>query len=458
MEISFVDKVSAQNAYHACRENGEGLVITSHHGCNTEGERAVYRIHNVSYVNDGQGLELNITKASWQDAFHKFDISFGHTAEGHIFRRHSNFAKIRKKGLSFDVEVPDDTPDSVTSATIDLHSELINKTFGPEEFLSGVEELGPLPALPIEFGCRNCSTRGQIALTQGAIQIDLGKIDVIPDFLQGGDDGKDISSMITGGYVELSATGLGARLELFARPTKPGAFELPLFPVTIYGFSIPGIGFAGALFEPRIAFSFNSSRMFELTYGMDVAVPDGSNIRLELTDIADSSFNGFSVPTLTPLPFNTNITDDEILLGLAFKPTIPVGFRFTQDFKVEATASLNLPRLDAKLSRNPAKYCLNTTKGSMTSNTPSANEDPALKPEPLKVGALTLVEANLSLTIDVGLGLGLFLLPPPLDHKSFKENLYSTAFPLITSCVDARKALPPMTVTVECNKTMPTRT
>lgn len=43
MEISFVDKMSARDAYHACHEDNGGLVITSHDSCNVEGERAVYR-------------------------------------------------------------------------------------------------------------------------------------------------------------------------------------------------------------------------------------------------------------------------------------------------------------------------------------------------------------------------------------------------------------------------------
>jgi len=130
----------------------------------------------------------------------------------------------------------------------------------------------PIPQLPIEFGCNNCSTRGQISLTQGAFNIDIAKIDVIPDVFEGGDDGKEITDIITGGFVELAATGVGARLDLFARPKVSGAFEIALFPLPILGFVIPGIGKAGAVFEPRVAFDFEISGGFELNYGIDVAV------------------------------------------------------------------------------------------------------------------------------------------------------------------------------------------
>ena len=40
MKLHFVDKVTARDALHACKD---GMVITSHEGCNPEGERAVYK-------------------------------------------------------------------------------------------------------------------------------------------------------------------------------------------------------------------------------------------------------------------------------------------------------------------------------------------------------------------------------------------------------------------------------
>jgi hypothetical protein len=130
----------------------------------------------------------------------------------------------------------------------------------------------PIPELPVEFGCNNCSTRGQLALNQGAIEIDIGQIDLIPDIFQGGDDGKEITDVITGGFIELAATGVGARLDLFARPKVSGEFEVALISLPILGFVVPGIGQAGAVFEPRIGFNFEISGGVQLNYGLDVAV------------------------------------------------------------------------------------------------------------------------------------------------------------------------------------------
>jgi hypothetical protein len=45
MKLSFVDVSSARDAYYASceHEKGGGLVVTSHEGCNREGERSVYK-------------------------------------------------------------------------------------------------------------------------------------------------------------------------------------------------------------------------------------------------------------------------------------------------------------------------------------------------------------------------------------------------------------------------------
>lgn len=43
IKLHFVDASSARDARAASHHNGTGLIITSHEGCNAEGERSVYR-------------------------------------------------------------------------------------------------------------------------------------------------------------------------------------------------------------------------------------------------------------------------------------------------------------------------------------------------------------------------------------------------------------------------------
>ena len=231
----------------------------------------ICRAQDVSFADEGKSLELSVTRTSWQEAFDHVDILFGHTKDDHLYRRHADFAYTYRKRQD-KVDIPVDTPEIVTSGAFDLTSELLNTTFSTESFLGDASGLVALPTLPIEIGCKVCTTRGQLALTQGAIRLDVSQIDFIPDILEGGDDSKEITSVITGGFVELTATGVGAHLEMFARPATSGAFEIALFQLPILGFVIPGIGKAGAIFEPRAAVQFTVSGAVEVNYGIDVQV------------------------------------------------------------------------------------------------------------------------------------------------------------------------------------------
>lgn len=234
------------------------------------------RIDDVSFAKEGVALDLAVTESLWQDAFDNMDINFGHTRYDHIYRRHSNFLRARKKRqLDLQSWIPRNASGNATDVKFDLTSEVLDKTFTAAEFLSGIEsvvDLPMVPDLPIEIGCKNCSTRGQIVVTQGAIKIDTKQIDLVPDFLDGGDDGKSLTKILKGGYMDLAVKGLGARLEMFARPVSSGSYEIALFPLPVLGFTIPGIGQAGASFEPKISVDFEIDREIALNYGIDVTV------------------------------------------------------------------------------------------------------------------------------------------------------------------------------------------
>ncbi|KAJ4308075.1 hypothetical protein N0V94_009504, partial [Neodidymelliopsis sp. IMI 364377] len=368
MQLQFTSPSLAQDARAAClggHGGTGGLVITSHESCNRDGERAVYkytyplsphysvsrantsRIDDISLPSQGVALDLAVTEALWQDAFDNIDITFGHTRYDHIYRRHSDFSRARKKRQdalddALDVAMPLHVPGNSTGVLFDLASQVLNYTFSAADFLSGVDNVVvalpgiAVPDLPIEVGCRNCSTRGQIMISQGAIQIDTKQLDFVPDFFEGEDDGRDITSVITGGYVDLAITGLGARLDMFARPIESGSYEVSLFPLPILGFVIPGIGQAGASFEPRIEMEFDVDGEVDFTYGVDISIPDGAGIKVQLGDLTNTTFTGIEGATLNALPFSSNVAGD-MSLSLAFTPKIPIGFEFSDQLSAQVT-------------------------------------------------------------------------------------------------------------------------
>jgi hypothetical protein len=399
----------------------------------------------VSVAEDGAALDLTVTEAPWQDVFDNLEIDFGPTQYDHIYRRHSDFSRARRKRQDeTTIEIPSDTPNNVTDVSFDLTSELLNYTFGADDFLAGLDSIVNLPSgpsLPIEIGCKNCSTRGQITLTQGTIKIDTKQIDLVPDIFEGGDDGKEIGSVITGGYMDLAVAGIGARLEMFARPVRSGSYEIALFPLPVLGFVIPGIGQAGASFEPRISADFEIDGELAVNYGIDVAVsspriclegsqanshqiPDGAGIRVQLGDLANTTISGIKGATLDALPFSSNVTDADIALSLAFTPTIPIGFEFSDKLSALVTVSLDLPRLDTKLTTGARNRCNLLV------------EDGKNRTKDTELSSLVLLESNISVAIDVAAELTLPLLPAPFDAAGTSANVFSTEIPLITSCVN----------------------
>jgi hypothetical protein len=154
-----------------------------------------------------------------------------------------------------------------------------------------------------------------------------------------------------------------------------------------------------------------------------------------LTNIGKSRITGFPDTALTLLPFRVNVTNIDIALGLAFKPVVTVGFDFLDKLTAEAAVTLNLPRLDAKLSTNVAANC-------GANKTLPANQTAASL---AALGPLVLVSANVSVSADASIGLQIPLLPPPFNDVGVDANIFSMSFPLVTKCVGAGVPLPAVT-------------
>src|SRR5690242_12784212 len=85
--------------------------------------------------------------------------------------------------------------------------------------------------------------------------------------------------------------------------------------------------------------------------------PDGAGIKVELGDLAKTAITGIKGATLNALPFTTNVSDADIALSVAFTPTIPIGFEFSDKLSALVTVALDLPRLDARLTTNAQDQC-----------------------------------------------------------------------------------------------------
>jgi hypothetical protein len=148
---------------------------------------------------------------------------------------------------------------------------------------------------------------------------------------------------------------------------------------------------------------------------------------VELGDLTNTTITGITGATLDAIPFTSNVTDADIALSLAFTPTIPIGFDFSDKLSALVTVSLDLPRLDTKLTTGAKDQCSLLAK----------DKKSGLKDADF--GSLVLVEANISVSVDVAAELTLPLLPAPFDSAGTSANILSTQMPLMTSCVNPVK-------------------
>ncbi|KAF2825446.1 hypothetical protein CC86DRAFT_43320 [Ophiobolus disseminans] len=138
-----------------------GLLITSHYGCNTHGERSLSRVGNVRVDESRSVFVLGATQASWETAFQSVHVKTYHTEESHAHRSH---CELRKRQNSSPV-VSTKTDNAVTNSmsvptatstsevnTLNLTAELINKS------LKGSENSS------FQLVCKNCSTFGSLDL------------------------------------------------------------------------------------------------------------------------------------------------------------------------------------------------------------------------------------------------------------------------------------------------------
>jgi len=180
----------------------------------------VYRIHSVS-LEDDLTITLSATESSWRSAFKSFKIDFGHSTEPHQLRDGPPQKRATPTNAAIATGIIPATDPTATFASLDLTSKNIDTTF----------DLGP-NAVNIDAGCKNCTTTGQLKLTQGSFDlIDIGDLDLI------GDDATDPGDYIKDGFVQLDMEFL-AHIELKVEPNLSGNFAHSLFSVPIFGFSV----------------------------------------------------------------------------------------------------------------------------------------------------------------------------------------------------------------------------
>lgn len=184
-------------------------------------------------------MELNAAPIPWKDSYRSMKVDFGASTEDLSLRRHNGLRK-RQQGTSTATVSPSAAfpvlPSSSPTPTIHEVTENIDWSFQDTTILPpdfpGVDSLtlhAPFVPHGISFGCKNCTAKGNIELSQGTFTLSSnGSEDSI--FKRGiVNTTEDIVHFFQDGFVEFNVVDFAAHIELESAVTS--SLTLKTFPV-----------------------------------------------------------------------------------------------------------------------------------------------------------------------------------------------------------------------------------
>ena len=310
IELGFNDAGTLSAVWKEMHKYPDLQVITSHVGCNLNGERMPYlyvfhitkafKVTNSPSVSNMEktmsSIVLSATPASWRQCFHSININFGSHDDNAALKRHDHDLIKRQAtptskpaaapAVSYP-PAPTLSPTSTKVAAASISTAWLGTTILPPTF-PGASFVGPdLPA-GLDVKCKNCSLQGSVSLSAGAINLDTnttddGPFEVVID---------DIVNYFETGYVDLALDSFSAHIELEST-VKPSAslvtYVAPFPDIGLPGFTIPKIASVGPILRPHITFGVQLATELDFTYGFDLSVPKNSTIHLDINHPIDNS-------------------------------------------------------------------------------------------------------------------------------------------------------------------------
>ncbi|KAL5388172.1 hypothetical protein DPSP01_003161 [Paraphaeosphaeria sporulosa] len=161
-----------------------------------------------------------------------------------------------------------------------------------------------------------------------------------------------LEDFFEGGEAPIVAKGLGARVDLGIGVSSDGGFDVSVFEIPLlFAIVIRGIGSAGLLYAPALHFAWTLNGTLNFTTGFEIAVPDNSNIFIDLTEPNNSSTSGFDATTVTPVPFQASVDVDDVQLSVALRQQVQIRFNFNNGISAKVDVYLNLPKFGAGLTK-----------------------------------------------------------------------------------------------------------
>ncbi|KAL9066955.1 MAG: hypothetical protein Q9161_007199 [Pseudevernia consocians] len=414
------------------------LLVTSHEGCNEDGERKPHMVSETTLDLDNHSIILSITRVPWKSTFTSMTLDFGKNDDEYVLRRHGKLEP-RQAAVTSSVAAtssvayppaPSSTPSNWNA------SESFNKTWldisilPPDPSLGTLSVSGPkIPPANFDVKCKNCTVQGNIDLVAGSLTVG-GINHASPNTTQGIVNlTESVIDYVEHGYVQFTSNNFAAHIELESTVSASGTlynYTAPLPTIPLTPFQIPGIASVGAELVPQVFVGFKLEASIDFFYGFEVQIPNNSSVLLDLGNISKSTQSGFSDTNVTALPFQATLPNLALNAVGGFKPQLLLGISF---FSGKGTAGagifLDAPVLTSTISTvsHVDSKCENVTNSAVANGIIDDVFD-----------TLTHIDAS----VNVGLGL---VAQAELDvgEYSFKDNapynLAETSFALPTACM-----------------------
>ena len=219
----------------------------------------------------------------------------------------------------------------------------------------------------VPLTCMNCSTTGKLEVSGNQIHWDSNLF---------GNDEQQSLGFESGRLLAYLPQGISGHIELGLSPPSSLTHTFSLSSIPLVGFSIPGVGVAGASLEIGIPLALQLDSQANVSFGFEFSVPSGSYIEIDLGDLHNSTAKGFIQSEgfdFNVIPLNVSVPglDVKLTTGLQFDLTFGLEL-LDNDVVANVGAQFQLPQITIEESQlrnvddkcNPLKQ--NTTAQSDT--------------------------------------------------------------------------------------------
>lgn len=261
----------------------------------------VHRVSNTTVDVSAYRIEMFATQIPWKDGYRSMKVDFGASTQELSLRKHNGLRKRQQTTVTATVS-PSAAfpvlPSSSPTPTIHEVTENIDLNYQDTMILPpnfpGVDSLtlhAPFVPHGITFGCKNCTAKGNIELSQGTFTLSTNDSDE-SIFKRGVVNTTEaVIDFIEDGFVEFKVLDFAAHIELESNVTLSKTlktFNIPFPNITLTPWQvryfltrrsasatdkssqIPGVASVGPIFSPNLVLGAQLASDLSFQYGFDL--------------------------------------------------------------------------------------------------------------------------------------------------------------------------------------------